>query len=230
MTYPIELVSISKSFPSADGKGNILILNDISLRLESGKSTAVMGKSGTGKSTLLNICGGFVTPTGGSVLVNGNDLSKLNDDRISQIRNKSIAYVYQSFFLFEDFTALENVMVPALIAGQSRHQCTDKAMNLLRELGLEDRFNHYPGQMSGGEKQRLSIARALMNDPQVILADEPTGSLDEENAKEVEDRLLSITSSGNRTLLLVTHNSDFAGRCDNIYVLKNHTLTKEKGN
>jgi len=225
MTYPIELVNICKSFPAADGKGSIQILNNISFCLNPNESTAIIGKSGTGKSTLLQICGGLDKPSEGSVLFNGNDISTLNDSRMSELRNKSIGFIFQANMLMEDFTALENVMIPALISGKKNKE---KAEELLRQLNLEDRMNHYPAQLSGGEKQRVAIARALINDPDVILADEPTGSLDEENAKEVEDRLLEIVKSGNRTLLLVTHNMDFARRCDRILVLKNHTLTEEK--
>ena len=228
MTYPIELVNICKSFPAADGKGSIQILNNISFCLNPNESTVIIGKSGTGKSTLLQICGGLDKPSEGSVLFNGNDISTLNDSRMSELRNKSIGFIFQANMLMEDFTALENVMLPAMISGSREGGCRQKVEELLKQLGLGKRMNHYPAQLSGGEKQRVAIARALINDPDVILADEPTGSLDEENAKEVEDRLLDIVKSGNRTLLLVTHNMDFARRCDRIIVLKNHTLTEEK--
>jgi len=228
MTYPIELVNICKSFPSADEKTPLQILNNINFCLKSNESTAIIGKSGTGKSTLLQICGGLDKPTEGSVLFNGSDISKLNDAKMSELRNRKIGFIFQANMLMEDFTALENVMIPALIQGKREHECKPIAQELLKQMGLEDRMNHYPAQLSGGEKQRVAIARALINDPDVILADEPTGSLDEENAKEVEDRLLDIVKSGNRTLLLVTHNMDFARRCDRILVLKNHTLTEER--
>jgi ABC-type lipoprotein export system ATPase subunit len=228
MTYPIELVNICKSFPSADGNTPLQILNNINFCLKSNESTAIIGKSGTGKSTLLQICGGLDKPTEGSVLFNGTDISKLSDAKMSELRNRKIGFIFQANMLMEDFTALENVMIPAQIQGRRESECKPIAQDLLKQLGLEDRMNHYPAQLSGGEKQRVAIARALINDPDVILADEPTGSLDEENAKEVEDRLLEIVKSGNRTLLLVTHNMDFARRCDRILVLKNHTLTEEK--
>jgi len=227
MTYPIELINVSKSFPSADSKGSIQILNSINFCLHSNESTAIIGKSGTGKSTLLQICGGLDKPTDGSVLFNGTDLSKLNDAKKSEMRNKKIGFIFQANMLMEDFTALENVMVPAMIAGKKQSECKAEAEDLLRQMGLDDRINHYPAQLSGGEKQRVAIARALINNPDVILADEPTGSLDEENAKEVEDRLLEIVKTGSRTLLLVTHNMDFAKRCNRILLLKNHTLTEE---
>ena len=227
MTYPIELINISKSFPTADSKLGIQILNNINFCLNSNESTAIIGKSGTGKSTLLQICGGLDKPTEGTVLFNGVDISKLNDSKMSELRNKRIGFIFQANMLLEDFTALENVMVPAMIAGKKKTECRQTAEELLNQIGLKDRINHYPAQLSGGEKQRVAIARALINNPDVILADEPTGSLDEENAKEVEDRLLDIVKTGSRTLLLVTHNMDFAKRCNRILLLKNHTLTEE---
>lgn len=227
MTYPIELINVSKSFPSADSKLGIQILNKINFCLNSNESTAIIGKSGTGKSTLLQICGGLDKPTEGTVLFDGIDISKLNDSKMSELRNKRIGFIFQANMLLEDFTALENVMVPAMIAGKKKAECKSVAEDLLKQMGLQDRMNHYPAQLSGGEKQRVAIARALINNPDVILADEPTGSLDEENAKEVEDRLLNVVKSGSRTLLLVTHNMDFAKRCNRILLLKNHTLTEE---
>lgn len=228
MTYPIELKNISKSFPTADSKLGLQILNNINFCLNSNESTAIIGKSGTGKSTLLQICGGLDKPTEGTVLIDGIDISKLNDSKMSELRNKRIGFIFQANMLLEDFTALENVMVPAMIAGKNKTECKKTAEELLKQMGLEDRMNHYPAQLSGGEKQRVAIARALINNPDVILADEPTGSLDEENAKEVEDRLLDVVKSDSRTLLLVTHNMDFAKRCNRILLLKNHTLTEEK--
>lgn len=227
MTYPIELINVSKSFPSADSKLGIQILNNINFCLNSNESTAIIGKSGTGKSTLLQICGGLDKPTEGTVLFDGIDISKLNDSKMSEMRNKRIGFIFQANMLLEDFTALENVMVPAMIAGKNKAECKSVAEDLLKQMGLQDRINHYPAQLSGGEKQRVAIARALINNPDVILADEPTGSLDEENAKEVEDRLLDVVKSCSRTLLLVTHNMDFAKRCNRILLLKNHTLTEE---
>ena len=217
--YPIELRKITKSF------GELLILNGIDLRLNPGQSSAIIGKSGTGKTTLLQLCGGLDVPTSGTVLLNGTDISGLGDSRMSVLRNRTIGFIFQSNMLLEDFTALENVMAPAMIGGKRKSDCMERAEELLLRMGLKDRCGHFPGKLSGGEKQRVAICRALMNKPDVILADEPTGSLDEENAREVEDMLLSITALENRTLLLVTHNIDFARRCNNIYMLKNHVLT-----
>lgn len=226
--YPIELKQVTKSFKNASGEGDLLILNSIDLCLLPGKSTAIIGKSGTGKSTLLQIAGGLDAPTSGTVLCNETDLGSLSDSKKSLIRNRNMGFVFQNNMLLEDFTALENVMIPALIGGSSKKQCADRALQLLDKLGLSDRLDHLPGQLSGGEKQRVAICRALMNNPDVVFADEPTGSLDEENAREVENMLFDIVSSEKRTLLLVTHNIDFANRCDMVYRLRNRTLTLEK--
>ena len=227
--HPIELISVTKRFKAAEkGEGEITILKDVSLRLISGKSTAIIGKSGSGKSTLLHIAGGLDSPSEGTVLCGGTDLSALDDRGKSALRNLSIGFIFQANLLLEDFTALENVMAPALISGASEKESRKRALELIEKLGLEERMNHIPGKLSGGEKQRVAICRALMNKPQVILADEPTGALDEENAEEVEELLLSLAKEEERSLLLVTHNRDFAFRCDNVYMLKNHSLTLEK--
>lgn len=226
--YPIELKKVTKSFKNASGNGELLILDSIDLCPQVGKATAIIGKSGTGKSTLLQIAGGLETPTSGSVYCNGTDLGTLNDSRKSLIRNRNMGFVFQNNMLLEDFTALENVMIPAMISGKRKKECMDRALELLAKLGLSDRLDHLPGQLSGGERQRVAICRALMNSPDIVLADEPTGSLDEENAREVENMLFDIVRSENKTLLLVTHNIDFANRCDVVYRLKNRVLTLEK--
>ena len=226
--YPIELRNVTKSFKNASGNGELLILDSIDLCPQVGKSTAIIGKSGTGKSTLLQIAGGLDAPTSGSVFCNGTDLGTLSDSKKSLIRNRNMGFVFQNNMLLEDFTALENVMIPAMIAGKGKKECIDRALELLEKLGLTDRLNHLPGQLSGGERQRVAICRALMNNPEIVFADEPTGSLDEENAREVENMLFDIVSSEKKTLLLVTHNIDFANRCDMVYRLRNRKLTLEK--
>jgi len=227
--HPIELISITKRFKTSEkGEGEITILNNINLQVLSGQSTAIIGKSGSGKSTLLHIAGGLDSPSEGKVLCKGTDFSSLDDKHRSALRNLHIGFIFQANLLLEDFTALENVMAPALISGKKESECKDRAVQLLKKLGLEDRISHVPGKLSGGEKQRVAICRALMNEPEVILADEPTGALDEENAAEVEELLLNLVKEEGRSLLLVTHNQDFAYKCDNVYLLKNHGLTKEK--
>ena len=228
--HPIELISITKRFKAAEkGEGEITILQDLSLSIVQGQSTAIIGKSGSGKSTLLHIAGGLDSPSEGKVYCNGTDFSSLDDKRRSELRNLHIGFIFQANLLLEDFNALENVMAPALIAGKKASECRERAVSLLEKLGLGERLNHLPGQLSGGEKQRVAICRALMNEPEAILADEPTGALDEDNAAEVENLLLDLVKEEGRSLLLVTHNQDFAFKCDNVYMLRNHNLSLEKG-
>lgn len=227
--HPIELVSITKRFKAAEkGNDEITILQDLNLNIVQGQSTAIIGKSGSGKSTLLHIAGGLDSPTEGKVICSGTDFATLDDKRRSVLRNRHIGFIFQANLLLEDFSALENVMAPALISGVKARECKDRAVELLERLGLADRMDHVPGKLSGGEKQRVAICRALMNRPEVILADEPTGALDEENASEVENLLLDLVREEGRSLLLVTHNQDFAFKCDNVYLLKNRNLTLEK--
>ena len=227
--HPIELISITKRFKTAEkGEGEITILNGIDLNVIAGQSTAIIGKSGSGKSTLLHIAGGLDSPSEGKVLCSGTDFSTLDDKHRSMLRNLHIGFIFQANLLLEDFTALENVMAPALISGKKEKDCRQRAEQLLVKLGLGDRMNHVPGKLSGGEKQRVAICRALMNEPEVILADEPTGALDEENATDVENLLLDLVKEEGRSLLLVTHNQEFAFKCDNVYLLKNRTLNLEK--
>ncbi|MCR4676494.1 MAG: ABC transporter ATP-binding protein [Sphaerochaetaceae bacterium] len=224
--YPIELVKVSKSFPAVEkGEKDLLILDQIDLAVEDGVSTAIIGKSGSGKSTLLQIAGGLDKPVSGQVFCSGTDFATLSDRDKSYQRNRHIGFIFQANLLLEDFSALENVMSPALIAGKTEKECRDRAVMLLERTGLKERMNHYPAQLSGGEKQRVAICRALMNDPDVILADEPTGALDEENASAVEDLLIELAGTEKKSLLLVTHNNDFASRCDKVYLLKNRKLT-----
>lgn len=228
--HPIELCSLTKRFLTSEkNKDEITILKDLNLVIKAGQSTAIIGKSGSGKSTLLNIAGGLDCPTEGKVLCNGVDFSTLDDKRKSELRNTHIGFIFQANLLFEDFTALENVMSPAMISGKKKSQCIQRAMELLQKLGLEDRMDYFPAKLSGGEKQRVAICRALMNNPSVILADEPTGALDEENASQVEDILLKIAKDEGKSLLLVTHNQDFAMRCDNVYCLTKGSLVQLKG-
>ncbi len=227
--HPIELQSITKRFKAAEkGEEEITILQDLSLNVIQGQSTAIIGRSGSGKSTLLHIAGGLDSPSEGNVFCSGIDFATLDDRKRSELRNLHIGFIFQANLLLEDFTALENVMAPALISGKKAKDCRERAVSLLRRLGLEDRMNHVPGKLSGGEKQRVAICRALMNEPEVILADEPTGALDEENATDVENLLLDLVKEEGRSLLLVTHNQEFAFKCDNVYLLKNRTLNLEK--
>lgn len=219
----IELKDIKKIYDD-----NLLILDNINLSIEKGQSIAILGKSGSGKSTLLHIAGLIDNQTSGSIFINDKDVSQLTNDELASLRNKTLGFVFQNHMLLEDFNCLENVIVPSLIYDNKKKESVKSAKALLEKVGLSDRLKHYPSQLSGGEKQRVSIARALINKPLLILADEPTGSLDEENAKLCENLLLDLVKKENTSLLLVTHNTDFANRCDQVYVLQNHNLNRIK--
>lgn len=223
--HPLEIRNLVKQFEAVKNTDEVItILSGISLIVPQASSVSIIGKSGTGKSTLLQIAGGLDKPTSGQIICDGTDITSLNDLKASQFRNKKIGFIFQANLLLDDFTALENVMIPALIDGKNNNSVRDRACSLLCDLGLEDRLDYLPGKLSGGEKQRVAICRALVNEPEIILADEPTGSLDEENAQEVEDLLLSLVKRESRSMLLVTHNNDFADKCDYTYLLKNHNL------
>lgn len=224
-TEILTLSAITKCFesPSKD-VSPLLILDDVSLTLHHGESLAITGKSGCGKSTLLHICAALERPTSGSVRFDGKDLFSMDDSHRSYIRNQKMGFIFQSNLLLEDFTALENVLMPALIAGRNSQESRKRAMDLLEKVDVADRASHRPDTMSGGERQRVAIARALMNAPSLLFADEPTGSLDEDNASRIEDLLLSLVKEENCGLLLVTHNKSFADRCDTVFLLQHRKL------
>ncbi len=213
---------MSKKFLSGDSE--LLILEHIDLVLEMGRSVAITGKSGSGKSTLLNLVGGLDSPTSGAVYLRNRKLSDMRDKELSEFRNKNIGFVFQSHILLDDFSALENVCVPALIGGQSARVASQRAKELLDRVGLADRMNHRPQKLSGGERQRVAICRALINKPELIIADEPTGSLDEESSGEIERLLLDLVREEEKTLLLVTHDQQLAKKCDVVYLLHNRVL------
>lgn len=220
MSCPIELSKVTKKYSSANNNmEDLIVLDRINLKIEKGVSYSIVGKSGCGKSTLLHIAGGIDCPTSGLVLFNGQDYSHLSDSKKSLFRNKNIGFVFQSNLLLDDFTAFENVMIPSLIFSSDKNEIRKRALSLLESVGMTDRMEHRPSQLSGGEKQRIAICRALMNNPSVILADEPTGSLDEENALFAENLLLDSVKKHGCSLLLVTHNKDFAKKCDVSYTL-----------
>ncbi|MBN2737311.1 MAG: ABC transporter ATP-binding protein [Spirochaetales bacterium] len=191
------------------GNEEIQVLRDINLDFEQGKIYIITGESGSGKSTLLNLIGGIDNPSSGSIWFRDQDITHLNEDALTRFRMDFIGFIFQFHFLLKDFSAIENVMMPALIAQQPMAAAKTKASKLLAEVGLSHRENHYLTQLSGGERQRVALARALMNDPPVIIADEPTGNLDEGNTRLVEDVLFSLVTKLSKTLIMVTHNSHF---------------------
>lgn len=224
-TAILNLSEITKRFdaPTKDAPA-LLILDGISLVLCAGKSLAVTGKSGCGKSTLLHIAAALEKPSSGTVRFRGEDLLQMDDAQRSSVWNQKMGFIFQSNLLLEDFTALENVMMPAMIAGGHGGGVRTRAMTLLDKVGVADRANHRPDSMSGGERQRVAIARAMMNSPELIFADEPTGSLDEENAAMVEELLLGLVKEEGCALLLVTHNSGFAQSCDGVLLLQHRKI------
>ena len=204
----IEIKDIYKSF------GELEVLKGVNLKVKKGEVVAIVGKSGAGKTTLLQIVGTLDRPTKGKVLIDGTDVFALNDTQLAAFRNKHIGFIFQFHQLLPEFTALENVCIPAMIAHEKEADYKVRAEQLLTELGLKDRMHHKPNELSGGEKQRVAAARALMMKPTIILADEPTGSLDEKNKKELSDLLLHLREQYGQTILLVTHDKELAQMAD----------------
>ncbi len=218
--YPlIHLQNVGKTY--AAPTGTLAIFQDINLCLSAGETVAIIGPSGAGKSTLLHMAGLLDTPTSGRIEVAGQDVTTLRDTARAQLRNTLYGFVYQHHHLLREFTALENVQMPARIAGVTYQ---NRPAALLAQVGLTDRVRHYPHQLSGGEKQRVAIARALMNQPQLLLADEPTGNLDATTASQVEDLLFQQVIQHNMSLLLVTHNPALAAKCQRTFTLQNGVL------
>ena len=202
----VELTAVRKEY------GDSAALNGMTLEIRAGEAVAVMGPSGSGKSTLLNLVSGLDRPTSGSVVVNGQDLGKLNETGLALFRRRRIGMIFQFFNLLDDLPAVDNVALAAQLTGTSANQARARALELLDELGIADRRNIYPAQLSGGERQRVAVARALMNRPALLLADEPTGALDSKAGEQVMDLLLDLNQIG-QTLLLVTHDERLATRC-----------------
>lgn len=225
MTPPfIELQGVARTFTAPDGHP-IQVLTDVSLRIDAGESVAIVGRSGSGKSTLLNILGFMDRPSRGSYRWDGSDVTSTGDAEGSRRRGQDIGFVFQQFHLFDRRTVLENIAEPLLFAGrQERDQRRERAADLARQVGLEHRATSMPHLLSGGEKQRVAIARAVVRNPRVILADEPTGSLDTTTAKAVFDILFDLTASHQTTLVLVTHDRDLAARANRIVTLHNGVL------
>jgi putative ABC transport system ATP-binding protein len=206
----IELRDVSKTVQS--GSHPLTILHPLNLTVPAGQCLAIVGPSGSGKSTLLGLIAGLDSPSGGSVLIDGVDITRLDEDSLARLRGEKVGFVVQFFHLVPSLTALENILVPMEIAG--RRDAWARAHSLLDEVGLHDRGHHYPSQLSGGEQQRIAIARALANDPPLILADEPTGNLDSTNGRLILDLLVQVRKARHATLVLVTHDPSVAAIAD----------------
>jgi lipoprotein-releasing system ATP-binding protein len=200
---------IQKSFPIGK-KGMLEVLKGIDLEIRKGEIIAIVGASGAGKSTLLHIIGGLDRPTQGSVQVDGIDIAKLSDEALAKFRNKEIGFVFQFHHLLPEFTALENVVMPALILGEKFAKARERAEQLLHEVGLAERMEHKPMELSGGEQQRVAVARALMNQPKIILADEPSGNLDRANSEILHTLIVDLNRAYMQTFIIVTHNPDLS--------------------
>ena len=210
----IEIKNIHKSF------GSLEVLKGVNLTVEKGEIVSIIGKSGAGKTTLLQIIGTLDKPNDGQVIINGKDVSHLNDNELAKFRNKHIGFIFQFHQLLPEFTALENVMMPALIANISEKEAENRAIELLTDLGMSERLTHKPNQLSGGEKQRVAAARAMMMSPDVILADEPSGSLDESNKRELHKLLLQMREQYGQTIIIVTHDKELAEISNRIIEIK----------
>ena len=209
---------IRKVYDSSGGK--VEVLKGVSLEVRSGEIVSIIGASGVGKSTLLNIIGTLDSPTSGELIINEKDVFSMSDSELSRFRNVSIGFIFQFHHLLPEFTALENVMLPALLSGNSKEAVMDKASLLLADVGLSNRETHKPSELSGGERQRVAVARALMNDPELVLADEPSGNLDRDNAEALYELIWKMRDEKKQTFIIVTHNEELAEKADRIIRLE----------
>lgn len=206
------------------------VLNGVSFEVPAGEIAVVVGPSGVGKSTLLNIIGTLDHPTSGRILINGSDITAAPDQTLTQFRNREIGFIFQFHHLLPEFTALENVMMPRLIQGASHREAEQKARDLLAHVGLSERLIHFPNELSGGEQQRVAVARALINTPAVVLADEPTGNLDRENSEAIHALLWNLAREFQQTFIIVTHNEHLAAQADRIIHLLDGRVASVKKN
>ncbi|MFP4227204.1 MAG: ABC transporter ATP-binding protein [Salinivenus sp.] len=215
-TPVLNVAHLTKRFDS--GGRTLTVIHDVSFEVAGGETCAIVGPSGSGKTTLLGLCAGLDRPTSGSVTLCGTDLGPLDEDERAAVRNQHVGFVFQTFRLLPTLTARENVMVPAELRGTT--DARGRAEALLEEVGLGDRFEHYPSQLSGGEQQRVAMARAFINEPRILFADEPTGNLDAETAERTEDVLFRLNETADTTLVLVTHDQELAARTQRILRLR----------
>ena len=225
MSQVIKLRNITRDFPL--GQEVVKVLKGIDLDIDKGDYVALMGPSGSGKSTLMNLLGCLDTPTSGTYLLNGKDVSNMTQDELAEIRNKEIGFVFQTFNLLPRTTALENVALPMIYAGFSKKERIKRAEKVLSDVGLADRMDHKPNQLSGGQRQRVAVGRALVNHPSIILADEPTGNLDSKTSIEIMNLFNEIHTKGN-TVIIVTHEEDIAKQAHRIIRLKDGVIESDK--
>ena len=217
----IDIKNITKSF------GSLQMLKGIDLHIDKGEVVSIVGPSGAGKSTLLQIIGTLDSPDSGEIMIDGVDVRRLNQKKLSDFRNRNIGFVFQFHQLLPEFTALENIMIPAFIAGKSKSEAKKRGMELLDFMGLADRAKHKPNELSGGEKQRVAVARALVNNPAVVLADEPSGSLDSKNKAELHQLFFDLRDKTGQTFIIVTHDEQLASITDRTIKMRDGMLEKE---
>jgi lipoprotein-releasing system ATP-binding protein len=213
----VQVASLTRHFVT--GVETLEVLRGVDLQVREGETVAITGESGCGKSTLLGLIGGLDRPTGGMLSVGGVDIARLEESELSAYRNRDVGFIFQFHFLLKDFTALENVVIPGMMGSEPPRRLRERARQLLAEVGLESRMGAWPLELSGGERQRVAVARALVNGPRLILADEPTGNLDERNARGVEELLFGLVQKHRRTMVLVTHDTALSSRADRRFLL-----------
>lgn len=216
----IDIKEVTKSF------GNLQVLKGINLHINKGEMVSIVGPSGAGKTTLLQIIGTLDKPDSGNIIIEGTDVSQLSAKKLSEFRNQHIGFVFQFHQLLPEFTAIENIMIPAFIAGVSRNKAKERAEELLALMGLSDRADHKPNQLSGGEKQRVAVARALVNNPAVVLADEPSGSLDSKNKAELHQLFFELRDKLGQTFVIVTHDEELAKLTDRTIHMKDGIISE----
>ncbi len=224
--YILEAHQIEKHYPS--GPETLKVLKGINLKIKAGEILVIMGPSGVGKSTLLHIMGTLDKPTFGEIIIDGQRVSNFKEVEISQFRNRNIGFVFQFHYLLPEFNARENLLIPLMIKGKNWKDDISRADDLLTEVGLEKRLHHRPSQLSGGELQRVAVARALINQPKLILADEPTGNLDMQNSHALFDLILKLNEKYKQTFVIVTHNEMFASQCHRVIHLLDGTIDTEE--
>lgn len=225
MSKPVTVKGLSRSFPS--GETTIQAVNDVSFDVAQGEFVAIVGASGSGKSTLLSLLAGLDIPSSGGVWLLDNAIHELNEEDRAQFRRQNLGFIFQSFQLFSEYTALENVLFPLELQGEiSYNEAVQKATDILTRLGLQDRLDHKPSKMSGGEQQRVAIARAFVAEPPVLFADEPTGNLDQDTGRVVEEVLFELQRETNTTVILVTHDLELADKADRVLVMSGGRLSE----
>ena len=224
MDYILKAEKLNKSY-KMQKQVKLDVLRDVSLEIEANKISIIVGASGAGKSTLLHLLGALDRPDSGKIIYKDENIFTLSDDRLAKFRNKNIGFIFQFHYLLPEFTALENVSIPQMIFGISLSDAANKSKELLSTVGLSDRMDHKPAELSGGEQQRVAVARALANDPQIIFGDEPTGNLDSKNSESIHQLILELCNNLKMTFVIVTHNSNLVNLADKVFEMKDGNIS-----